>query len=82
MKDLNASLGTNFRLEREAKLRKFLDTMQSLVGHELQKVIFVSAEDYDGMTKNEAFYLKLQKIGVELDIREYKYKNFCCGKCK
>jgi len=41
----------------------------------------VSAEDYDGMTKNEGFYMKLQKLGVELDIREYKYKNFSCGKC-
>lgn len=42
----------------------------------------MSAEDYDGMTKNEFMYMKLQKLGVYLDIREYKYKSFFCGNCK
>lgn len=56
--------------------------LQILVGHPHQKVVFVSAENYDGMTKNEAFYMKLQKVGVELDIREYKYKTYCCANCK
>ena len=45
-------------------------------------MIFVSAEDYDGMTKNEFMYAKIQKLGVHLDIREYKYKSFFCGNCK
>ena len=43
-----------------------------MVGHPIDKIVFVSADDYDGMTKNEVFYLKLQKIGVEIDMREYK----------
>lgn len=53
-----------------------------MLGHPLDKILFVSADDYDGMTKNEVFYLKLQKIGVEIDMREYKKKEFNCSKCK
>jgi len=55
--------------------------MQLLVGHAIDRIIFVSAEDYDGMTHNESFYLRLQNLGVEIDIREYKYKSYCCSKC-
>ena len=57
-------------------------TMQLLVGHAIDRIIFVSAEDYDGMTHNESFYLRLQNLGVEIDIREYKYKSYCCSKCQ
>ena len=53
-----------------------------MAGHPIDKIVFISADDYDGMTKNEVFYLKLQKIGVEIDMREFKQKTFTCGNCK
>jgi uncharacterized LabA/DUF88 family protein len=73
---------TNLKLEKEVKLKYFFTCLQVMVGHPIDKIVFVSAEDYDGMTKNEVFYLKLQKIGVEIDMREYKQKTYTCGKCK
>ena len=82
IRSLNKSLETSLRLEKEAKLKHFLTCLQVMIGHPLDKILFVSADDYDGMTKNEVFYLKMQKIGVEIDMREYKKKNFTCGKCK
>jgi uncharacterized LabA/DUF88 family protein len=82
IRDLNKSFETNFRLEKESKLKKFFETLQILLGHPLDKILFVSADDYDGMIKNEVFYLRLQKIGVEIDMREYKKKSFNCSKCK
>ena len=82
IRDLNKLHDTNFRLEKESKLKKFFETLQILLGHPVDKILFVSADDYDGMTKNEVFYLKLQKLGVEIDMREYKQKTFTCTKCK
>lgn len=73
---------TKFRLEKSSKMLRFLHVMQAIVRHSIDRVIFISAEDYDGMTKMEPFYSRLQKVGVDLDIREYKYKSFQCGNCK
>ena len=79
IRSLNKANETNLRLEKEAKLKQFFTCLQVMVGHPIDKILFVSADDYDRMTKNEVFYLKLQKIGVEIDMREYKQKAFTCG---
>ena len=59
--ELNKQYGTNFRIENvETKFTKILAFMANLVHlPSFDKVVFVSAEDYDGMTRNEAFYLKI-----------------------
>jgi hypothetical protein len=59
IRELNANYDTNFRLERETSLKKFFQFLEILVGHPHNKIVFVSAEDYDGMTRHESFYLKM-----------------------
>ena len=53
VRDINAQSDTNFRLEKENKIKRFLQVLEAILQHTLDKIIFVSAEDYDGMTKNE-----------------------------
>ena len=62
-------------------MRRFFNVMQLLLGHSIDHVEFVSAEDYEGFTKNEPVYKSLQSKGVNLDIRDYKFKNFVCTNC-
>ena len=59
MRDLNTAFETKFRLEKSSKLLRFLHVMQAIVRHSIDRVIFISAEDYDGMTKSEPFYSRL-----------------------
>ena len=72
IKDLNQASNTNFRLDKESKLKKLIAFLEQLVKHTFDKIIFVSAEDFNSMLKNESLYLKMKKIGVELDIRDFK----------
>ena len=81
LRDLNREHGTKFRLERSANMLRLLAVMQLLTGKWLHHVEFVSAEDYEGFTKNEHLYRSLQSKGASLDIRDYKFKNFVCTNC-
>ena len=82
LRDLNEAFQTKFRLSNSAKLLRFLHVLRAIFNQEIDRVIFVSAEDFDGMTKQESVYTRLGKSGVELDIREYKQKSYNCAKCK
>jgi len=50
-----------------------------LTNNDIDKIVFVNSEDYDGMTRNEKLYKKLQEIGAEIDIREYKQRTTRCN---
>lgn len=63
-------------------MRRFINSLSILTGNTIDKIVFVNAEDYDGMTKNEKLYTKFQSIGAEIDIREYKFKTYHCSECK
>jgi hypothetical protein len=82
VKEINQTMNTNFRMDKESKLKKLVAFFEVLVDHPLDKIVFVSSEDFAGMIKNEPVYVKLKKIGVILDIREYKFKSTNCSNCK
>jgi uncharacterized LabA/DUF88 family protein len=63
-------------------LKKLIAFLEQLVRHAFDKIIFVSAEDFNSMLKNESLYVKMKKIGIELDIRDFKQKSSNCTNCK
>ena len=82
IRDLNNAFDSKFKLHDSSKLLRFLHVLQEALKHPIDCIYFMSSEDYDGMTKNEQTYMKWQKVGVNLDVREYKYKSFNCSSCK
>lgn len=51
MRDMNNAFETKFKLNKSKQLLRMLHVFQAIVKHEINRVIFVSAEDYDGMSR-------------------------------
>lgn len=81
IKELCQQTDKRFSILQEKKMRQLLQGIETVIKRRLDKVIFVSAEDYDGVERNKSFFMKLQKIGVEIDIRDYKNKTVTCKDC-